>query len=141
MSADVLVHGAMLLGIVKSELLSGDSAIVVLKRGKEMDAGMQEMWAGMKISVMQGVAFLNFDGAGSSRRNNPKGPAGYGFSIVTGHEEDLVQGYGYYESGSSNEVEYKGLLEGLTWALRLDLKVLSIRGDSSELVINQCKGE
>jgi ribonuclease HI len=137
MSADVLVYGAIRLGLVKSESISAESASMVLKSGREIDAVMQEMWAGMKISSMHGVAVLYFDGAS---RNNPKGPAGYGFSIVTGHEEDLIRGYGYYKAGSNNEMEYKGLLEGLIWALRLDVKVLSIRGDS-ELVINQCNGE
>lgn len=32
------------------------------------------------------------------------------------------------------------MLEALTWALRLDLKSLIIRGDS-ELIIQQCKNE
>jgi len=54
--------------------------------------------------------------------------------------KDLVRGYDYQALGSSSEMEYKGLLEGLTWALRLDLKTLRIHGDS-ELVIRQCNNE
>jgi len=139
-SADVIVHGAIFMGLATSETTCGGStSTLVLKSGKEVESVVQEIWAGMKVVSMEGMAVLYFDGAS---RNNLNGPAGYGYSLVTGREEeeDLVRGYGFYESGSNNEMEYKGLLEGLTWALRLDLKVLSIRGDS-ELVIKQCNDE
>mmetsp|Transcript_47162 Transcript_47162/g.47595 ORF Transcript_47162/g.47595 Transcript_47162/m.47595 type:complete len:116 (-) Transcript_47162:448-795(-) len=41
---------------------------------------------------------------------------------------------------SNNEIEYEGLIDGLTWATRLDLETLDIYGDS-KLIIKQVTGE
>jgi ribonuclease HI len=162
-NADVVIHGAGLLGIATAESVyvrlsdlptelttvyggasvyggDGSEFSLTLKSGTVLKLPLQEIWAGVRIHEMRGSAVLYFDGAS---RNNPKGPAGFGYCIIRGQggqENELVRGYGYYKSGTNNEMEYKGLLEGLTWALRLDLKTLHIRGDS-ELVIRQCNNE
>lgn len=98
---------------------------------------VQEIWADMRVVSMEGSALLHFDGAS---RHNPDGPAVYGYHIESIHGDELIRGYGFYSSGSSNQMEYHGLQEGLIWALRLDLKNLFIYGDS-ELVIRQCNNE
>ena len=137
-NADVIVHGAIFLGITQHESIDGsDSSKLGLKSGKVLCLPIQEMWAGMWVVEMTGLAVLHFDGAS---QNNLKGPAGYGYYIMTSQGDMLIKGYGYYSSGSNNQMEYKGLLEGLTWALRLNLVTLCIHGDS-ELVIRQCKNE
>lgn len=123
----------------KSMAMSKHGEIVTLESGLESRTSVQEMWAGMKIVSQKGAATLHFDGA---CRNNPNGPAGYGFHIKRDDNADeLIRGYGYAGMNrTGNEVEYMGLLEGLIWATRLDLKRLTIK-DDSELIIRQMKGE
>ena len=136
--ADVIVHGAVFMGLAKCEIMDGSStAKLELHSGTVVETIVQEMWAGVNFLRMTGSAVLYFDGAS---RNNPNGPAGYGYHVTDRQGHELIRGFGYYKKGSSNLMEYKGLLEGLTWALRLDLNSLLIRGDS-ELIIQQCKNE
>lgn len=140
LTSDILIHDLISLGLADS-VQSGTSAIVTLTSGTLLRIPEQEMWAGMRVIEKKGGAILYFDGAS---RNNPHGPCGCGFHIVTdctNNKLDLVQGSRF--SGmdqSSNQMEYEGLIEGLVWALRLDLKRLSIVGDS-ELIIKQLTGE
>ena len=140
-AAPVTIHGAVRMGLFASETIAGDKCELEFPDGGRLEGQMQELWAGMKVVDFQGSGVLTFDGAS---RNDPSGPAGYGFCIRTAStrgvpDKDLIKGYGYYRSGTSNQLEYKGLLEGLSWALQLDLEKLWVRGDS-ELVIRQCQG-
>jgi ribonuclease HI len=138
-TSDVLIHDLFSLEIGKSYQSSMNGDVVTLKSGRELRIPIQEMWAGIRIINQKGSATLHFDGAS---RNNPNGPAGYGFHIKRDDNGDeLIRGYGYAGTNrTSNEMEYTGLLEGLVWATRLDLKKLTIKGDS-ELIIRQMKGE
>lgn len=53
----------------------------------------------------------------------------------------LLQRYGYSPSGgSSNRMEYAGLVEGLHWAKLVHTTKIIVRGDSN-LVIKQITGE
>ena len=141
--SDVLIHDAFTLGLAEEVKCSASREEITLKTGTIMHNPAQEMFAGMKIIEIKGSAKLHFDGAS---QNNPNGPCGYGFHIERTDEADakdtrLVYGYGF--SGmekSSNQMEYEGLIQGLVWALRLDLKKLTIVGDS-ELIIKQLTGE
>jgi ribonuclease HI len=137
-TADVIVHGALFMGIAKCEMMhSSGISKMELHSGTVVEPIVQEMWAGLTCAYLTGSVVLHFDGAS---RNNPNGPAGYGYHVMDSQGHELIRGYGYYKNGSSNLMEYKGLLEALTWALRLDLKSLIIRGDS-ELIIQKCKNE
>lgn len=140
-AAPVTIHGAVGMGLFETETLTGDKCELAFPDGKRIEGQMQELWAGMKVVDFQGCGVLTFDG---ESRNTPSGPAGYGYCIRTASargvpDKDLVKGFGYYRSGGDNLLEYQGLLEGLSWALQLDLEKLWIRGDS-ELVIRQCQG-
>lgn len=136
-SSDVLIHDFFALGLASSYSADASGEKVKLMSGRELNLPMQEMWAGIRIVQKKGSACLFFDGAS---RNNPNGPAGYGFRITSGGGE-LVRGYGYAGMNrSNNEMEYEGLIEGLIWATRLDLQSLEICGDS-ELIIKQVTGE
>lgn len=97
----------------------------------------QSLFAGMAIIPPKiGSIKLYFDGG---CRNNPHGPAGCGFLIISGAKE-LVKGYAYKEGEhTSNSMEYRGLIEGLIWADRLRAKTITIKGDS-ELIIKQVEG-
>lgn len=141
-TSDILIHDLFTLKLAKSYDSGsyGSGEEVTLKSGTVLRNPSQEMWAGMKIVEKKGSAQLYFDGAS---RNNPHGPCGYGFHIGTdgANKCNLIQGSGYAGmERSSNEMEYEGLIEGLIWATRLDLKRLTIVGDS-ELIINQLTGE
>lgn len=92
------------------------------------------------------AVILTFDGCS---KNNPKGPSGYGFVLHRGTNDTnecsmgdlLLQGYGYSPSGgSSNRMEYAGLVEGLHWAKLVHTTKIIVRGDSN-LVIKQITGE
>eukprot|EP00814_Leptocylindrus_danicus_P004565 CAMPEP_0116014582 /NCGR_PEP_ID=MMETSP0321-20121206/6349_1 /TAXON_ID=163516 /ORGANISM="Leptocylindrus danicus var. danicus, Strain B650" /LENGTH=262 /DNA_ID=CAMNT_0003484233 /DNA_START=383 /DNA_END=1171 /DNA_ORIENTATION=- len=144
--SDILIHDLLTLGIAKSLKMDNSGEHITLQSGRVILSKPQGMWAGMRIYQQKGSARLYFDGAS---RNNPKGPCGYGFRIVKGEsacsndsdEDMLVEGsmYGGMDR-SSNEMEYEGLIEGLIWATRLDLKKLVILGDS-QLIIKQLTGE
>jgi len=139
--SDVLIHDLFDLGLATSFKMSSSGSTLTLTSGKVLPQPSQEMWAGAKIIEIKGSAKLYFDGAS---RNNPHGPCGYGSHIERTDDASndmLVQVSGY--SGmekSSNQMEYEGLLEGLVWATRLDLKSLTIVGDS-QLIIKQLTGE
>lgn len=141
--SDVVIHDIFTLGLAEQVKCSASREEITLKTGTIMHNPAQEMFAGMKIIEIKGSAKLYFDGAS---QNNPNGPCGYGFHIERTDEADvkdtrLVYGYGF--SGmekSSNQMEYEGLIQGLVWALRLDLKKLTIVGDS-DLIIKQLTGE
>ena len=141
--ADFLVHPLM--GSVPSVVSfrsdrTGDR--VKFQNGEEVILFEQHMWAGMSVVTPMGTGILTFDGAS---RNNPEGPAGCGFAIYSSsdgstRDDYLVMGSRFFGKGSSNEMEYQGMIEGLHWALKLKLKTLVVEGDS-ELVIRQMKGE
>jgi ribonuclease HI len=139
--SDILIHDFLDLGIAKSITMDSSGETLVLE-GSETQLLMsrQYLWAGMRMEpTKNGSAFLRFDGAS---RNNPKGPAGFGFHIVRDENGDkLVEGACYAGMNrSSNEMEYEGLIEGLIWATRLYLVNLMVCGDS-ELIINQVIGK
>ena len=136
-TADFMIHDAIKAGIAKSFQMTSTVDTLTLHDGRVITLLNQELWAGMKMIDLQGEGILHFDGAS---RNNPLGPAGFGFSVALKNGDDLVKGYCYCNAGSSNEMEYAGLLEGLHWALRFDFEKLVVRGDS-ELVIRQLSGE
>jgi len=140
--SDVLIHDFIHgLNLAESVSMESYGDTITFLSGAKLILPKQHMWAGMKIIQKQGSAALFFDGAS---KNNPRGPAGYGFRIVQGSEgtgEELVRGYGYAGMNrSNNEMEYEGLLEGIVWASRLDLVNLTICGDS-ELILNQLSGK
>ena len=139
LSSDVLIHDMFSLDMASDVSMSRYGDVVTFKSGKMLILPRQNIWAGMKVIEIRGSATLIFDGAS---RNNPLGPAGYGFYILDDNEaRELVEGYGFGGfDRSNNEMEYEGLIEGLIWAMRLDLAGLTIIGDS-ELVINQMNGK
>ena len=135
-TADFMIHDAIRAGIAARVQISSICTLT-LRDGRDITLLNQELWAGMKMIHLQGEGILQFDGAS---RNNPSGPAGFGFSVASKNGDHLVKGYCYCGAGSSNEMEYAGLLEGLHWALRFDFEKLVVRGDS-ELVIRQLQDE
>jgi len=139
--SDVLLHDLIGLGMAESVSMDRYGETVKFKSGRAILLPRQHMWAGMRVVTIHGSACLFFDGAS---RNNPRGPAGYGFHIVEGSDgngDELVEGYGYAGMDrSNNEMEYEGLMEAIIWATRLDLANLTICGDS-ELIINQLTGK
>ena len=138
MQPDVLIHDFYSLKMAESVAMNNYGDTVTFLSGAKLVLPRQFMWAGMRVIRKQGSASLFFDGAS---KNNPRGPAGYGFRIVDGSGDEVVQGYGYAGMNrSNNEMEYEGLLEGLVWALRLDLVSLTVCGDS-ELILNQVSGK
>ena len=129
MDADFVVNSNA--GVVRFVSMGPDHGpnieITLRGSGKKLQLPMQPLWAGMKIFALEGTGFLYFDG---ESRNDSKGPAGYGYWVTNDEGKELVRGYGFYKSATSNEIKYAGLLEGLIWGLRMDFKKLSIRGDS-----------
>lgn len=110
-TSDVLLHDFFKLKIAESIRLDNDGEKIRTKSGKIFSTQMQEMWAGMRVFERKGTICLYFDGAS---RNNPKGPAGHGFHIVSKDGRELVRGYGYGGMNrSNNEMEYSGLIDGL----------------------------
>ena len=116
---------------------SGDE-LITPKGYRLLNLAEQDMFYGMKAMKLKGECVVHFDGG---CRNNPQGPAGYGFCITSQENEKLIDGYGY-KSGrnTSNFMEYIGLIEGLTWAVRLDCEKIHLKGDS-QLIIKQINGE
>ena len=149
--SDVLIHDWNALGLTSRVRYGHKGAEIVLKpSGKTLLIPGQEMWAGLKAIQYKGNIILHFKGAS---RGNPIGPAGYGFRITIGVDEnelirslvepysqgtELIRGYGHGGGmdRNTNEMEYCGLLEGLIWALRLDPKLITICGDST-LILQQ----
>lgn len=142
-TCDVLIHDYISLGIAESFTMDRSGETVLFKSGNRLVPSMQYLWAGLReVPTKNGWALLFFDGAS---KNNPRGPAGCGFRIVRGgssprNGDELVEGSCFAGANrSSNEMEYEGLIEGLVWATRLKLNMLTICGDS-ELIINQLTG-
>lgn len=82
---------------------------------------------------------LDFDGAS---RHNPKGPAGCGFVVYNGVNNQWVfSGKKYLGLNvSNNQAEYRGLIHGLIYVRdTYSCNKLIIRGDS-EIVIKQLRG-
>jgi len=87
---------------------------------------------------------IHFDGAS---RNNPRGPAGCGWTMSWGNED--LSDSGRFASGnkylgynvSNNQAEYEGLLQALEYMLDQNISChgLYIRGDS-KIVIHQLDG-
>lgn len=77
---------------------------------------------------------LYFDGAcrGNGR---PGARAGSGF-VLFQNNEILKTSHNYIGPGTNNEAEYNGLLTGLSAAVDLNIKELTVYGDS-KLVIEQ----
>lgn len=130
--SDILIHDLISLGVASRYQGDSSGAEITTESGAVLHIPNQEMWAGMKASEIKGSAILSFSGTSS---NNSQG-GGYGFNIVTdcANKFDIVQGSGFAGTNNSNQIEYEGLIEGLKWAFRLDLKQLSIVGNS-ELII------
>jgi ribonuclease HI len=133
------IHGHVQMAKIVRMASYGD--VVTFESGRILVLPGQNMWVANKVIKEQGSVCLYFDGAS---KNNPRYPAGYGFHILEGREgkgEELVEAYLYAGMDrSNNEMEYKGLIEALIWATRLDLATLTICGDS-ELIINQLTGK
>jgi ribonuclease HI len=136
MSADFVILSNA--GVMESMAIYGEPDVEITLRGsgKKLQLPMQPLWAGMQIVSLEGTGFLYFDG---ESRKDPTGPAGYGYRVTNDEGKELVRGYGFYKSATSNEMKLAGLLEGLIWGLRMDFKKLSIRGDS-ELIVQQVRG-
>ena len=136
--ADVIINGAVALGISEGCKMDENGEIVRFSNGVSITNPIQYLWAGLRPAPpIKGSIQVFFDGGS---RNNPKGPTGYGFIILNSDNGDvLIRGYGYYASGSSNEMEYRGLLEALVWAQRLECEHVTVMGDS-QLVLQQVKG-
>ena len=82
-----------------------EGEVLTLHDGTIMRNELQYLWAGMaamKPGIERGSVMVSFDGA---CRNNPDGPAGYGFYITNGNGSVLLRGYGYYPTGTSNQME------------------------------------
>lgn len=140
--SDVLIHDFWGLGMTENVLCDKFGDLITFKSCQKLLLPRQYMWGGLRNGVKRkGSARLCFDGAS---KNNPRGPAGFGFRISEhedGSGDELVEGYGFAGMDrSSNEMEYEGLFEALVWATRLDLVSLTICGDS-ELIINQLTGK
>ena len=120
---------------------------MTFENGKVVYTAVQSFWFGLsEVFPAKHVVILTFDGCS---KNNPKGPSGYGFVVHRGTNDTdecsmgdlLLQGYGYSPSGgSSNRMEYAGLVEGLHWAKLVHTTKIIVRGDSN-LVINQITGK
>ena len=141
-SSDFTINGALFCDdipdFLKSERRSGGQIELTSSTGIKVTVPNQDLFSGLKVIIRRQSGILYFDGG---CRNNPKGPAGYGYCIKLSSGEELIKGYGYMSGKrSSNYMEYAGLIEGLTWALRLNFKSLEIRGDS-ELILKQVSGE
>lgn len=134
-NTDVLIHDWFKLGLATQSMVSREGESVVLTSGKTLFIAWQEMWAGMRMTEYKGTVILHFDGAS---RSDSKGPAGYAFRITSGEDgTELIRGYGYGGMDrTTNEMEYSALVEGLTWALRLDSKLINVCGDS-KLILGQ----
>jgi hypothetical protein len=82
--SDVFIHDWLELGFAtKFAFRAGFQEVSLEPSGKTLILPNQEMWAGMRVFEYKGTVVLNFDGAS---RNNPKGPAGYGFRITGGED-------------------------------------------------------
>jgi ribonuclease HI len=78
---------------------------------------------------------LQFDGCS---KGNP-GLAGAGAVIYKGSEEIWASSLYIVEKITNNHAEYAGLILGLEQALKMNIKVLMVEGDSM-LIINQVIG-
>jgi ribonuclease HI len=146
MSCDVWIQDLVGMGVAKSvrTTTSGKEEIVLQETGETFIFPLQYMWKDGSTTPKErkGSARLYFDGISE---DSPSGPCGYGFHIVKGtysaRGDELVQGYGFAGMDKSwNEMEYYGLLEGLYWAARLNLRTLHVFG-VSETIIKQLTGE
>ena len=78
---------------------------------------------------------MNFDGCS---KGNP-GSAGAGAVIYKGSQEIWAASLYIGEKITNNHAEYAGLILGLEQALKMNIKVLMVEGDSM-LIINQVTG-
>ena len=139
---DFLIHDAIFTEpqMIKSWAIHRSQNTLETPKGLLLDnVPSQEMFSSMKVIDLNGECIVHFDGG---CRNNPKGPAGYGFCITSSQEnEKLIDGYGYKSGQNTNNfMEYIGLIEGLIWAKRLFCQKVHLKGDS-QLVIKQINGE
>jgi ribonuclease HI len=132
---DLAIDG-MSAGLLTECEFYADRSVYTLRNGEKIEPADQKLYAGMRVTEQSGTGILYFDGAS---RNNPNGPAGFGYCLYNEADDVLVKGYGYLGAVSSNGAEYAGLLEGFQWAMKLDFEKICIRGDS-ELVIKQVQG-
>jgi len=136
--SDVLIHDLYGLGISRRILVDDEGETILFHSGQKVWLPRQYMWAGVReIIQKKGSACIFFAGV---HINNSLliGSAGYGFRILEGSEgegDEFVEGYGYAGIGrSGDEMQYEGLMEGLTWAIRLDAAKLTICGDSERMI-------
>ena len=106
--SDILIHDFVTLGLADAFKMSKGGNTFTLSTGQTLPFYNQEMWSTMRIAGEVGAARLFFDGAS---KNNPSGPAGFGFHIEretsNGDIHTLVQGFRYTGMNhSSNEMEY-----------------------------------
>ena len=137
----LLIHGALKAGLIESSSAEADGETLFFSSGKMLKTSMQSFWAGLRMEPPRtSQAILEFHGNDS----------GYGFCLRLANKFGqidktenslLLQGYGYSPNndGSTKDVSYKGLLDGLWWALRCHVHTLWIRGDSA-VVVNQVHG-
>ena len=90
----------------------------------------------IKVHPVKHIEFkLQFDGCS---KGNP-GLAGAGAVIYQGDEETWTSSLFVGEKVTNNHAEYAGLILGLEQAIKMNIKVLIVEGDSM-LVINQMTG-
>jgi len=140
--ADLTINGLIrqknISRLITSIRESGGNYELTNSSGIKLTIPDQKLFSNAYVVNRRSKAILFFSGG---CRNNPHGPAGYGYLITLDSGEELIAGYGF-NSGkkSSNFLQFAGLIEGLIWALRLDLSDLEIRGDSKQIV-KQAMGE
>ena len=89
-----------------------------------------------KVCPVKDVDFkLQFDGCS---KGNP-GSAGAGAVIYKGSQEIWAASLYIGEKITNNHAEYAGLILGLEQAIKMNIKILMVEGDSM-LVINQMTG-
>ena len=76
-----------------------------------------------------------FDGGA---RGNP-GPAGYGVYIVDALGNVLSEQHGSLGTATNNIAEYRGLIAALQWAVKHDVRQITVKGDS-QLIVEQMRG-
>lgn len=98
-----------------------------MKTGASVPGRSAETDAGLVIHI---------DGAS---RGNP-GEAGFGVFVSRRDGAEVESLYGYMGEATNNVAEYRGLIEGLRYALSVGAKRISVFSDS-ELVVRQVSGQ
>jgi ribonuclease HI len=142
----IVANPRVLVHLARDELRRN---LVVAAIKKSLQGFIDERRYNLPSSPAESMPYYNrvvlyFDGAS---RNNPQGPAAYGWVLHQMNEHGADDGriasdsqfLGY--NVSSNQAEYAGLVAGLSYIRdNIQCKVLYIRGDS-ELVVKQMTGD